>query len=101
MKLVEVDYDNAEATFAYDPDARPLKDARPEQVRERIDHLLRVASRGGFSALLAEHLAGRSPARDPDRRGRPRLQGCAFGPYRAVAKLDGVERATVDFSEGS
>ncbi len=27
-------------------------------------------------------------------------KGCAFGAYRAVAKLDGVERATVDFRRG-
>ena len=100
VKLVEVDYDNAEATFAYDPDARPLKDARPEQVRERIDQLLRVASRGGFSALPPSTL----PA---DRRQEIRIgvagldcKGCAFGAYRAVAKLDGVERATVDFKQG-
>ena len=100
VKLVEVDYDNAEATFAYDPDARPLKDARPEQVRERIDQLLRDASRGTFSALPPSTL----PA---DRRQEIRIgvagldcKGCAFGAYRALAKLDGVERATVDFKQG-
>jgi copper chaperone CopZ len=100
LRLVEVDYDNAEATFAYDPDARPFKDARPDQVRERIDHLLRHASRDTFSALPPSTL----PA---DRRREIRIgvagldcKGCAFGAYRALAKLDGVERATVDFRRG-
>lgn len=101
VRLVEVDYDNAEATFAYDPDARALKDAGPDQARERIDHLLRDASRGTFSALPPSTL----PA---DRRLEIRIgvagldcKGCAFGAYRALAKLDGVERATVDFKGGT
>ncbi len=100
IRLVEVDYDNAEATFAYDPDARPLKDATPEQVRERIDPLLRNASGGAFSALPPRTL----PA---DRRQEIRIgvagldcKGCAFAAYRALAKLDGVDRATVDFHRG-
>ena len=100
LKLVDVDYDNAEATFAYDPDARPLKNAGPEQVRERIGQLLRDASKGTFSAVAPSTL----PA---DRRQEIRIgvagldcKGCAFGAYRAVAKLDGVERATVDFQQG-
>jgi copper chaperone CopZ len=100
LRLVEVDYDDAEATYAYDPDTRPLKNSGPGQVRERIDHLLRDASRGAFSALPPSTL----PA---DRRQEIRIgvagldcKGCAFGAYRALAKLDGVERATVDFRRG-
>ncbi len=100
IRLVGVDYDNAEATFAYDPDARPFEGAGPEWVRERIDQLLRDASRGTFSALPPSTL----PA---DRRREVRIgvagldcKGCAFGAYRALAKLDGVERATVDFKAG-
>lgn len=100
VRLVEVDYDRAEATFAYDPDARPIKGATPDQVRGRIDPLLRNASRGAFSALPPSTL----PA---DRRREIRIgvagldcKGCAFGAYLALAKLDGVERATVDFKQG-
>src|SRR4051812_28695370 len=72
----------------------------PEQTRERIDRLLRDASRGTFSALPPSSL----PA---DRRQDIRIgvagldcKGCAFGAYRALAKVDGVEQATVDFKQG-
>ncbi len=100
VRLVEVDYDDAEATYAYDPDARPLKGMSAEKARERIDQLLRAASRGAFAALPPSTL----PA---DRRQEVRIgvagldcKGCAFGAYRALAKVDGVERATVDFKRG-
>ena len=100
IKLVDVEYDNAEATFAYDPEVRPLKTATPGQVRERIDHLLRAASRGAFSALPPSTLPAEH--RQEIRIGVAGLdcKGCAFGAYRALAKLDGVDRATVDFKRG-
>src|SRR4051794_14531335 len=43
IKLVSTDFENAEATFAYDV-AQAFPGAKPEQVVERFDKLLRAAS---------------------------------------------------------
>src|SRR5947209_15107572 len=43
VKLVRVDFANAEATFEYDP-AKAFPGAKPEQIVERFDQVLRKAS---------------------------------------------------------
>ena len=47
IKLVSIDFDNAEAAFEYDP-AKVFPGAKPEQIVERFDNLLRNATRHTF-----------------------------------------------------
>lgn len=100
VKLVGVDYEAAVVTFAYDADSPHFKNRNPQQVHDLINNLLRNVSRGGFSV---------SPPSDPkpDRLVRERIavagldcKGCAYGAYRAIAPIAGVERAVVSFKEG-
>src|SRR5262245_56462349 len=49
FKLVSIDYENAEATFDYDP-ANEFPGANAEQVIERFDNEVRNASRHTFGA---------------------------------------------------
>ena len=100
FKLVAVDYENVEAIFAYDPNARALKGARQEQVRERIDQVLR-RTRGAPSRpsrrAPCRPIAGK---RSGSASSASTARGVASAAYRALAKIDGVERATVDLKKG-
>jgi len=100
VTLVDVDYETAVVTFAYDAGSKPFQGQNPQQVRDRINGLLRNASRGSFGV----HPPG---TLNPDQLRRERLavagldcKGCAYGAYRAIATIEGVERAVVSFKEG-
>jgi len=100
VRLVDVNYDTSIVTFAYDPAAKPFKGADAEKVRERISNLLRGATRGTFDVFL---LGALKPGEQQEVRiGVAGLdcKGCAYGAYRAVAAIEGLERATVSFKEG-
>lgn len=100
VKLVDVDYDTAVVTFSYDGQSQNFKNRNPEQVLERINNLLRSVSRGSFNLFpLSES--------KPDELQKERIavagldcKGCAYGAYRAIATIDGVQRAVVSFREG-
>ena len=99
VKLVSVDYKSAEAVFSYDP-AKLGGGGKPEKAMERLDNLVRNASRSTFGikplcttprdqlTLIEVGVLGLD------------CKGCAFAAYEAVAKLDGVEQATASFKIG-
>jgi copper chaperone CopZ len=99
VKLVAVDFDNAEATVEYAP-AKAFPGAKPDQILGRLDGLLRAASR---------HTFGVKPLCTVPREKLRRVEipvagldctACSLAAYEAVSKLDGVERATASFREG-
>jgi copper chaperone CopZ len=99
VKLVSIDFPNAEATFEYDP-AKAFSGAKPDQILQRLDNLVKSAS---------SHTFGIKPLRSVPL-DRLRLieipvagldcKACCLAAYEAVARLDGVERATASFREG-
>lgn len=100
IELVSIDFERAEASFAYDP-ARAFPDARtPEQLVERLDNLLRNASRHTFGARPARTTSWEElrrveiPVRGLD------CKGCCLGAYDAIYRLEGVEAATASFRDG-
>lgn len=100
FRLVRVSYEDAVATFAYDPDSPPFRDASEEQVRQRIDQQLRQASHGAFQVRPLSNLP-----RDQWREVRIEVRGldckgCSFGAYRAVFEQEGVQRVTASFPDG-
>jgi len=100
LTLVDLDYDKAEATYVYNPDARGFKNRSPDQIRDRVDQLVRNASRGTFSVLPIQDVPT-DRLRDIEIRvAGLDCKGCAFGAYRVLVKIDGVERATVSFRTG-
>lgn len=99
ITLVAVNYADAEITVAFLP-GKAFPGAKPEQFVERLDQKVRQASLGTFGVK--------------SRRTTPREQlqqvvipvaghdckGCSLAAYEAVAGIDGVEVAAVNFKGG-
>jgi copper chaperone CopZ len=99
IKLVSIDFNNAEATFDYDP-AKAFPGAKPDQVIQRFDNLLKSAS---------NHTFGIKPLRNVPLQKLQLIEipvagldckACCLAAYEAVYKLEGVERATASFRDG-
>ena len=100
VKLVDVNYETTVVTFAFDTESKSFKRKPPGQVLERISNLLRQASKGAFGVYPLS-------AQKPEQLKQERIavagldcKGCAYGAYRVVAAIEGVERATVSFKDG-
>jgi hypothetical protein len=100
FKLINVDFENAEAVVEYAP-AKVFAGAKDaDEIVKRFDAKLRSVSYGTF---------GVKPLRSIPKEKLQRIEigvvgheckGCCLGTYEAVYKLDGVERVTVSFTEG-
>ncbi|MDB5349941.1 MAG: hypothetical protein JWN86_1188 [Planctomycetota bacterium] len=98
VTLLSVDFENSEATFAYDP-ATLFPQEKPERFIELFDNLLKSASTHTFGV--------KAPSRLP----RDKLtlieipvlgldcKGCCLGTYHSIYRIEGVERATASFKE--
>lgn len=100
VSFVNVNFETAVVTFAYDADAKLFKDKNPQQVQELVNGQLRNVSRSTFNVHPLS-------TRKPDQLKQERIavagldcKGCAFSAYRFVAVIDGVERVAVSFKEG-
>lgn len=99
VKLVSVDFTNAEATFIYEP-ARVFPGAKREQIVQRFDDLLKSASHHTFgikplrSIPIEKLRLVEVPVAGLD------CKACCLAAYEAVYRLEGVERATANFREG-
>ena len=98
VRLIRVDVANSEAVLAFDP-AKVFPGAKPEQVVERLDQLVRGASR---------HTFGIKPRRDLPLDKLQRIEiavlgldcrACELAIYELVYRLPGVEMATASFRE--
>ena len=99
VKLVSIDYKNAEATFIFDAN-KLFNRPKPEQIVERFDNLIRTNSAATFGIrplcttprdklkLIEIGVVGLD------------CKGCSLGAYEAISKIDGVEQATASFKEG-
>jgi copper chaperone CopZ len=99
VKVIDIDFANAEATLEYVP-AKLFPNAKPDQFVQRLDALVKSAS---------HHTFGVKPLRSVPKDklklieiavGGLDCKACALAAYEAVYKLDGVETATVDFRAG-
>lgn len=99
IELVRLDFESAEGTFRYDQkktfNAKTLAEAT-----QRLNERLRAASIGNF---------GVKPMSETPREKLTRIEigitgldcrGCSYGLYEIVAKVEGVEQATVSFHDG-
>jgi len=99
LDVTEINYDRSEAVLRFDP-ARLFPGAKPEQVVERLDQLIRSSSSSTFGirprcTIPREKLEYvEIPVVGLD------CKGCSLGAYEAVARLDGVEQATASFQLG-
>ena len=100
VQLVSLDYETTDATFRYDvtkviPSYNPKKPPTDEAITKRLDDLLRAASQGTFTLKPPSTIAKDKMQAIAIKVGVLDCKGCRYGAYIAIAKLDGVERATV------
>jgi hypothetical protein len=103
LSLVSLDFGKAEATLRFDPakivpNTKPDQTVPPEKVLEQIDKLIRQVSTGTFN-ITARAVGGASLTKLEIPIGVLDCKGCRYGAYLAVAKIEGVDRASV--SDGS
>jgi len=100
VRLVAVDYERGIGTFAYPEEKFPNAAAKPEMlergIRERFDR----AAKGSFRILPLSTFPREKWQEVRIAVAGHDCKGCNFGLYRAVASLDGVERAVASFKEG-
>lgn len=100
IKLVEVDYQNATATFAYDNEAKVFKNVKSEEMRNRIDNLLREATNHCFTVLPPIALPREKWREEKIEVGGIDCKACSFGVYLCVYNLPGVQQAQASFKSG-
>ena len=99
VRLVSIDFKNAEASFIYDA-GKAFPGAKPEQIVDRLDQLLKNASHHTFGVkALRTTPADRLAQVDIPVIGLD-CKGCAWAAYQSVYRIEGVEMATVSFKEG-
>jgi copper chaperone CopZ len=99
VRLASVDYESTNATFTFDP-AKAFPGARPGDFLRLLDERVRHAS----GHTLGVKGPGKVPFEKLKRVTIPvagcRCKACELAAYEAAARVDGVEAATVSFTEG-
>ena len=101
VELTNLNYTTTEATFRYDLDAHfpkinPKKPPTGIEITQKLDSLLKAASRGTFMLKSLATLSEDKMQKIEIQAGLLDCKGCRYGAYIAIAKLDGVEHATVN-----
>ena len=100
VALVSLDAAQAEVTLRFDPEKLnlPTKAKQPptaEKITERLSSLLGQASKNTFNLTARSTVPADKLTTVEIPIGVLDCKGCRYAAYQAVAKLDGVERATV------
>lgn len=99
VKLISIDYKNSEATFAYDS-AKLFSGAKPEQISERFDAMLRSASFATFGIMpLCTTPKDKLKFVEIPVVGLD-CKACCLAAYESVYRITGVEQATASFKDG-
>jgi hypothetical protein len=101
LQLVSIDETKATATLRYDPlvlIAKPKpkpEELAPEKIIERIDALIGKATTRTFTATALTGIPEEKLSKVEITVGVLDCKGCRYGAYIAIAKIDGLERATI------
>ncbi len=100
VQLVSLDYDKAEAVLRYDvakilPAAKKPKDLTPEKITKALNELIRVKGKNTFSFVEPSTLPADKLTRLDIPVGILDCKACRYTAYAALAKIEGVERASV------
>jgi copper chaperone CopZ len=99
IKLVRIDFKNAEATLDYDP-AQLLPKVKPEEMVKTLDNMVRGASAGTFgikplrTTPLDKLKLIEIPVTGLD------CKACSLVAYESIYNIEGVELATASFRDG-
>jgi hypothetical protein len=103
VELAALNFDTAEVTFSYDPAKlipgyNSKKPPTAEAITRRLEDLLRAASNGTFTLVPLSTLPADKLQKLEIQCGLLDCKGCRYGAYITIAKLDGVERSTINES---
>ncbi len=109
VQLVSLDFDKAEVTLHYDVEqiiplptvGKKRPDRSAEKVTQKLEDLLRKASKGTFVLTAPSTLPVDQLTKLDFKLGILDCKGCRYTAYIAVAKLLGVERAMVNAGNGT
>jgi copper chaperone CopZ len=99
IKLVEVDFNNAEATLEYTP-AKAFPNVKPADLIDRLDNAVKSASHQTFGVKPLSTVPHDKLETIEIRVRGLDCKACSLAAYEAINKLNGVEIATVNFREG-
>lgn len=100
LKAEKIDFEKAEVTLRYElaslfSDGKVPKGFTAEKLREKIDQTIRGKSKGTFQLTWPSSVEPEKQTRVDIKVGVLDCRGCRFGVYQIVAKIDGVDRATI------
>ncbi len=101
LQVANIDFDKDEVTLRYElaglfPDGKVPKDITPEKLTERLGNLISSKSKGTFKVIAPSALPADQQARVDIKIGILDCRGCRYGAYQIIAKIDGVEHASVN-----
>jgi hypothetical protein len=99
VKLVSIDYEQAEASFAYDP-AKAFPGVKPADFVQQLDNLVKSASNHTFGVKPLSTVPRDQLRRVEIAATALDCRACCLAAYETVMRLDGVDRATASFREG-
>lgn len=100
VALVSLDAAKSEVTLRYEleklfPTAKPKQPPAPDKITERISSLIGQASKNTFTITTRSIVPADKLTKLEIPIGVLDCKGCRYAAYQAIAKLAGVERATV------
>lgn len=96
--LQEIEYETAHAVFEIRPD-KNWKDVQAEKLAERIDQALRHATHSTIAAAPASETPAERLTETEIAAYGCACKACELAAYESLAKIEGVERATVSFRD--
>lgn len=99
ITLVDLNYDEAELTVEFVP-GKAFPGAKPEQWAERLDQHIRNASRDNYQVRPRRDVPKEKLAEVVIPAGACDCKGCSLAAYESISRIEGVDRATVDFKGG-
>lgn len=100
VELASIDPVTTEAVIRYDlaalfPAINPKKPPTEADITQKLDSVLKAASRGTFTLKPTATLAEDKMQKIEIQAGLLDCKACRYGAYIAIAKIHGVEHATV------
>lgn len=100
IKLVSVDFPSSTAVFEYDA-AKVFPGAKLDQIVPRFHDMLAGPSRGSFGIKSLATIPDDKLTKIEIPVAGLDCKACSFAAYNAIARVEGVERATASFKLGT
>lgn len=99
VRLRDIDYETATAQLAYTPESDLFRNAKPEQIVERLNNRVRQVSQGTFSLKSPGSIPYEKLERVDISIVGLDCKACSLAVYQILERIEGVERATASFHD--